>query len=145
MKIFFKLVSSAAILSILFIPNTAAQTPLTIAELKTYLNNSQILLTYRKGGALYGTNYAVKIHYCSTGHYGLYGRSQKQTVLDNKQNNNWQEFGSWKVVKYKGTVGVYTKTTNAQQNFVPVYRLANGSLTIGEGSSIVRQGRAVCN
>ncbi len=43
-----------------------------------------------------------------------------------------------------GNVGVYYRTTTDQENFVPVYRLSNGALSVGEGISIVNQGVAIC-
>jgi len=129
--------------SVLFTQNTTAQSIPTVAEVNGFINNSQLLVTYREGEVLYGTYYFIEIHYCPNG-YGLYGRTVKKTVLGNEQKTNWQEFGTWKVMEYSGKTGVYYKTTTGQKNFVPVYRLANGNFTTGESVTIVKQGSAIC-
>jgi len=131
--------------SFIFIQNTSAQSIPTVAEVNDFINNNHFLITYREGEVVYGTYYFIEIHYCSSGLYGLYGKSVKQTVMGNEQHNNWQEYGNWKVIDYNGTVGVYYKTATAQEKFVPVYRLPNGNLSIGEGVTIVKQGKAICN
>ncbi|HMU46930.1 MAG TPA: hypothetical protein PKC72_11205 [Chitinophagaceae bacterium] len=117
----------------------------TVAEVKTFLNSNHFLVTYREGEAVYGTYYFIDIHYCSSGLYGLLGKSVKQTVLGNEQRNSWEEYGNWNVIEYNGNVGVYYKPANAPERFYPVYRLPNGNLSTGEGISIVKQGKAICN
>ena len=129
---------------VLFTVNTNAQSKPSVAELNKFISNNQLLVTYREGEALYGTYYFIEIHYCPNG-YGLYGRTVKKTVLGNEQKSNWQEFGTWKVMEYNGNTGVYYKTTAGQENFVPVYRFANGNLSTGEGVTIIKQGPAICN
>jgi len=131
--------------SVLFTQTMNAQFNATVAEVNKLVNNNHLLITYRDGEVLYGTYYFIEVHYCPNGTYGLYGKTVKKTVLGNEQNSNWQEFGSWKAIEYNGKVGVYYKTTTAQEKFVPVFRLTDGSLSIGEGVSIVNQGKAICN
>jgi hypothetical protein len=131
-------------LSVIFTENTSAQSIPTVAEVNNLIDNNHFLITYRDGEVVYGTYYFIEIHYCSTGLYGLYGKSVKQTVMGNEQNNNWQEYGNWKVIEYNGNVGVYYKTTTAEEKFVPVYCLPNGNLSFGEGVSVVLQGKAIC-
>jgi hypothetical protein len=131
--------------SVLFIQNTSAQSIPTVAEVNKLINNNHFLVTYREGEVVYGTYYFIEVHYCSSGYYGLSGKSVKKTVLGNEQTNNWQEFGNWKVTTYNGNTGIYYKTTLGQEKFFPVYRLPNGSLSLGEGVSIVLQGKAICN
>jgi len=145
MKNFHLLMTLILTFSFIFIQNTSAQSIPTVAEVNDFINNNHFLITYREGEVVYGTYYFIEIHYCSSGLYGLYGKSVKQTVMGNEQHNNWQEYGNWKVIDYNGTVGVYYKTATAQEKFVPVYRLPNGNLSIGEGVSIVKQGKAICN
>ena len=129
----------------LFTQNINAQTIPTIAEVKNFLSNNHFLVTYKEGGAVYGTYYFVDIHYCASGMYALTGKSIKQTVMGNEQRNTWQEYGSWKVLEHNRQVGIYYQPANAQPKFFPMYRLGNGTLTSGEGVSIVRQGKAMCN
>ena len=123
----------------------SAQTIPTIAEVNSFINNGHFLITYREGEVVYGTYYFIEIHYCPSGQYGLYGKSIKRTVMGNEQHNNWQEYGNWKVIEYGENVGIYYKTTTAQEKFFPVYRLSNGDLSIGEGVTIVKKGKAICN
>ena len=139
-------ISMAALFSfsVLFTQNTNAQSVPTVDEVNSFVSNNQLLITYREGEVLYGTYYFIEIHYCPNG-YGLYGRTVKKTVLGNEQKSNWQEFGTWKVMEYNGNVGVYSKSTVGAENFTPVYRLADGSLTTGQGVTIVKQGPAICN
>ena len=145
MKNFHLLMTLILTFSFIFIQNTSAQSIPTVAEVNDFINNNHFLITYREGEVVYGTYYFIEIHYCSSGLYGLYGKSVKQTVMGNEQHNNWQEYGKWKVIDYNGNVGVYYITTTAQEKFVPVYRLPNGNLSIGAGVSIVKQGKAICN
>ncbi len=121
-----------------------AQSNATVEEVQNFFNNQNILITYREGEVIYGTYNFLEIHYCPSGQYGLYGNSVKKTVLGNEQRNNWQEFGNWKVISQNGLVGIYYNTTAGAQNFVPIYRFANGDFYIGEGISIVKQGTAIC-
>ena len=55
------------------------------------------------------------------------------------------EFGTWKVTKMNGLVGLYYEPLNEQPKFVPVYKLADGNFFIGEGITILKQGSAICN
>lgn len=121
-----------------------AQTVPSVEEVQYFFNNQNILITYREGEVIYGTYYFIEIHFCPGGQYGLYGNSVKQTVLGNEQRSNWQEFGTWKVMTQDGTVGMYYASTAGQQQFVPIFKLANGGLFIREGVTLVRQGQAIC-
>lgn len=145
MKKFHVLLAILLTSSFLFTQNITAQTTPTTAEVNSFLNGHHFLVTYREGEVIYGTYYFTEIHYCPSGHYMLYGRSTKKTVMGNDQNSNWQEAGNWKVINYNGNVGVYYKTTIGQEKFFAAYRLSNGKLSFGEGVSVVLQGKANCN
>ncbi len=145
MKYFLLLLFIIFTLSVSFTLNTNAQSIPTEAQVNKFINNNHFLVTYREGEVIYGTYFFIEIHYCASGYYGLYGKSVKKTVLGNEQRNNWQEFGSWKVTKYNGNVGLYYQPTTSQEKFFPLYRLPNGNLSLGEGISIVLQGKAICN
>lgn len=137
-------------LGLLFIIGTSfcmklhAQVNPSIDELHNYFNNQQLLLTYREGEVLYGTYYFIEVHYCPNGYYGLYGNTVKQTVLGNEQRSNWQEFGTWKIINQNDINGILYNTTNGDQQFYPLYKLANGDLFISEGITVVNQGLAIC-
>ncbi|NJO90959.1 MAG: hypothetical protein HC831_19850 [Chloroflexia bacterium] len=135
---------SMILLSGVFVQKAKAQTLPTVAEVKQFLNSKNLLISYREGGAVYGTYYFMDIHYCPSGNYWLKGKSVKQTVMGNEQHNNWQEYGTLKVVEYQGKVGVHYLNANGQQSFTPVYRQTNGRYFIGEGVSYTIQGAAVC-
>ena len=115
----------------------------SVDEVRNFFINQNILISYREGEVIYGTYYFMEIHYCPTGQYGLYGNTVKKTVLGNEQRSNWQEFGTWQVTSQSGQVGIYYATQTNQQ-FVPIYKLANGDFFVREGVSIVKQGPATC-
>jgi len=129
---------------LLFSTPAKAQTIPSVEEVQYFFNNQNIMITYREGEVLYGTYYFIEIHYCPGGQYGLYGSSVKQTVLGNEQRGNWQEFGAWQVTEQGGAVGIYYVTTEGAQQFVPIYKLADGDLFVREGVTIVKQGQAIC-
>jgi len=129
---------------LLYAPVINAQSIPSINEVKNFFNNQNILITYREGEVIYGTYYFMEIHYCPNGYYGLYGNTVKKTVLGNEQKSNWQEYGTWQVISQNGKVGIYYVTQTNQQ-FVPIYKLANGDFFVREGTSIVKQGPAICN
>ncbi len=124
-------------------PLKAQENP-PIEELHNFFNNQKLLITYREGEVVYGTYYFIEVHYCPNGYYGLYGNTIKRTVLGNEQKSNWQEYGQWKILNQGGLNGIHYAATNGNQQFYPLYKLANGELFISEGITIVNQGRAIC-
>lgn len=121
-----------------------AQVNPPIEELKDLFNNQKLLITYREGEVVYGTYYFIEIHYCPDGYYGLYGNTVKRTVMGNEQKSNWQEYGQWKILNEGGVNGVFYASNSGNQQFYPVYKLANGDLFLNEGVSIVNKGQAIC-
>jgi hypothetical protein len=57
---------AALLLSSPKIAPLAAQGP-PEAAVKDFFNGQQMLVTYREGGALYGTFYTLQVHFCRTG------------------------------------------------------------------------------
>ena len=108
------------------------------------LSGRRFLVSYREGGAAYGTHVSLEIHYCANGEYILFGRSQRQTVLDNWQVNNWQDAGRWNVVRVQGQTGVRAVSVSGKVDFVAVETLPGGRLWAGEGVSVQAQGPARC-
>lgn len=140
-----KIIGVLALTFCLFLPGSGnAQTVPSVEEVKTFFNNQNILVTYREGEVIYGTYYFIEVHFCPSGQYGLYGNTVKKTVLGNEQKSNWQEFGNWQVIERNGQVGMHYMATTGNQQFVPVYKLANGDFFVGEGITIVKQGAAIC-
>ena len=121
-----------------------AQSVPTVEEVRSFFSGNKILVSYRDGGPIYGTFYFLEIHFCPNG-YGLYGRSSKQTVMGNYQNNNWQEFGLWEVREQGGMVGMFYAPQSGNQLFVPIYKAVDGTLFINQETSMVNQGLAICN
>ena len=124
-------------------PIQAQENP-SVEELQKFFNNQQLLITYREGEVVYGTYYFIEIHYCPNGYYGLYGNTVKRTVMGNEQKSNWQEFGRWSIVNQEGLNGIFYAATNGNQQFYPVYKLANGDIFLREGITIVNRGQAIC-
>ena len=123
--------------------NFTGQSIPSVEEVEQFFSGNKIMISYREGGAVYGTFYVLEIHYCPNG-YGLYGQSSKQTVLGNYQNNSWQEFGTWKIIEQQGYVGVYYSPQNKQPLFVPIYKAADGTLFINDSTTMISQGQAIC-
>ncbi len=115
-----------------------------IAYVKQYFSGHRVYATYREGGPVYGTYFELDVHYCQSGQFFVYGKSTKQTVLDNQQINNWEEYGRWDIVRYQGQVGIWYASSNGNQDFLPTTVNRDGSVSVGNGVSIKRTGRAQC-
>jgi hypothetical protein len=115
-----------------------------VQRIKQYFNGQKIFMSYREGGALYGTYFFQEIHFCPSGQYKLFGQSRKQTVLDNEQINNWEEYGAWDVVSFQGQIVLRFHTTSDEQGSFPIRLLPGGQIWIGDGISIQQQGKAQC-
>lgn len=135
------LVSLALICSV---PALAAAQSSEAEQLDQFLRGNHLLVSYREGGAVYGTYYVLQIHYCTSGQYFLYGESSKQTVLGNYQKGNWQEAGTWAGTTRQGQLGVQYQPQGQVPDFVPVRMLPDGGIWVGEGVSVIPQGRAQC-
>jgi len=112
--------------------------------IKQYFNGHKVLISYREGGPLYGTDFLAEIHFCPSGQYISFGQSYKQTILDNVQENNWEEYGQWEVISFQGQATLQFLSTSGERNFLPIPLLPDGRVWIGDGVSIERQGRAQC-
>jgi hypothetical protein len=126
------------------VPAFAAAQSSEPERLDQFLRGNHLLVSYREGGAVYGTYYVLQIHYCSSGKYFLYGESSKQTVLGNYQQGNWQEAGTWAATAVQGQLGVRYQPQGQVPNFVPVRMLPNDGIWVGEGVSVIPQGPAQC-
>lgn len=121
-----------------------AQADPQLGAINRYLNGRRFLVTYREGGAAYGTHVFLDIDYCASGRFILTGKSRRQTVLDNWQMNNWDDAGRWDVVRFQGRTGVRWVSVSGKMDFVPVEVLQGGRLRAGEGVSVQPQGAARC-
>jgi len=124
--------------------NLNAQVNPSIEELHKFYNNQKLEVTWRQGGAVYGTYNFLEVHYCPNGYYGLYGNSVKKTVLGNEQRSNWKEFGTWKITSQNNVNGILYISTVGNQNFYPLYKNANGQIYYGN-MTIINRGLAICN
>ena len=115
-----------------------------VERIKGNLSGQKILITYREGGAVYGTYFFEEVHLCQSGNYMSFGQSRKRTILDNEQVNNWQNNGTWDVVPSQGQVLLRTRSASGKQESVPIRLLPDGRLWIDDRISIQRQGRAEC-
>ncbi len=78
-----KSVFSSWILTALLFSTFVAPVRAQEQAVKKTLAGQRLLLTYREGGALYGTYYFLDVHFCASGSYMTFGQSRKTTVLDN--------------------------------------------------------------
>lgn len=137
-------ISAMALLAFSFTGAALAQIGSQAQALRSYLGGQKLLVTYRQGGAVYGTYVSLQVHLCRSGNYMTFGQSRKQTVLGNEQVNNWRDEGRWDVGVYAGQLGVEYVSASGQSNFVPVRISPNGQILAGNGTSVVRQGTAMC-
>ena len=122
----------------------AAQGP-PEATIREFFNGQQMLVTYREGGALYGTFFTLQVHFCRSGRYITFGESRRQTVLDNQQVNRFTDEGTWEVTTVRGQMVLRYLSISGQPNMVAINVAPNGRVTLGDGSiTVVKQGVAQC-
>ncbi|MGI9324080.1 MAG: hypothetical protein ACR2PZ_02595 [Pseudomonadales bacterium] len=114
-----------------------------VQQLTQYLAGRHVLVSWRDGGAVYGTYTFLNTHYCPNGQYRIYANSHKQSVLGGENRQNWEVFGRWQVMHQGGQLGVYYQDNQGGTEFVPVQITANG-LYIREGVTFAPQGQAQC-
>ena len=137
-------VSTALLLSLLLAAPAVSQTGSNEQAVKGFFLGQRLLVTYREGGAQYGTFYTLQVHFCRSGRYMTAGQSRRHTVMDNEQISNFSDQGSWDITTFQGQLFLKYLSDSGQANALPVRVLPNGSLTVGEGVSLVRQGIAQC-
>jgi hypothetical protein len=121
-----------------------AQSDPQVNAIDRYLSGRRFLVSYREGGAVYGSHIFLDVHYCSNGQYILSGESRRQTVLDNWQVNRWEDSGRWAVLRVEGRVGVRAVSLSGRVDFVAADILPDGRLWVGDGVSVRPQGLAIC-
>jgi hypothetical protein len=115
-----------------------------VQALRQSLAGQKFLVTYRDGGAVYGTYNFLQVHLCRSGNYFIIGQSRKQTVMNNQQINNWRDQGVWDVVNIAGQVGVKYVSASGGVKFYPTRILPDGSIQAGNGITVIWKGTAQC-
>lgn len=130
----------------LFLPEerATAQVNEEAAALRDALRGQRLLVTYRDGGALYGTYYFLDVQFCDTGRYYTNAQSRKTTVMDNEQVNNWTERGTWSIVSLQNQLALRYILLNGRLNFVAARLLPGGRVWLGDGVSVQRRGATSC-
>ena len=125
---------------------TLAQDNSQTQSLKDYLAGQRFLVTYRKGGPVYGTYAFMTVHLCRSGNYMTFGQNRKQSVLDShgEQVQTWRDQGRWDVRTVAGQLGVQYVSSSGQATFYPVSVGFNGQISVAKGMSVVHQGPAQC-
>lgn len=121
-----------------------AQTDPDARSVRDFFAGQKLLVTWRDGGALYGTFFTLQVHLCRSGRYMTFGESRRQTVLDNQQVSNLDDRGSWDIATFQGQLVVKYLSDSGQANAVPVRVMPNGGIWVGEGVTVIRQGAAQC-
>jgi hypothetical protein len=116
----------------------------SVAAVEDFFNGQQMLVTYRDGGALYGTFFTLQVHFCRSGRYVTFGESRRQTVLDNEQVNRFTDEGTWEITTFRGQLVLQYVSISGQPNIVAVNVAPNGRVSLGDGITVVRQGLAQC-
>jgi len=134
----------AALLLLLLAAPASAQMDSSEQTVKDYFTGQRLLVTYREGGAQYGTVYFLQVHFCRSGRYMTLGQSRRHTILDNEQISNFSDQGSWDVATFQGRLVLKYLSDSGQANALPVRVLRNGGIAVGEGVSLVKEGVAQC-
>jgi hypothetical protein len=132
------------VLVVLSFATLLAQSDPQVTAIDRYLSGRRFLVSYREGGAVYGSHIFLDVHYCPNGQYTLAGESRRQTVLDNWQVNRWEDSGSWAVLRVEGRVGVRAVSRSGKVDFVAADILPDGRLWVGDGVSVSPKGPAIC-
>jgi hypothetical protein len=115
------------------------------AALRDFFNGQQMLVTYREGGALYGTFFTLEVHFCRSGRYVTFGESRRQTILDNEQVNRFSDEGTWEITTFRGQLVLKYVSVSGEPNVVAINVAPNGRVWLGDGITVVRQGPAQCS
>jgi hypothetical protein len=137
-------VGTALLLSGLFAAPAISQSGSSEPAVNGFFLGQRLLVTYREGGAQYGTFYTLQVHFCRSGRYMTAGQSRRHTVLDNEQISNFSDQGTWNITTFQGQLVLRYLSDSGQANALPVRVLPNGNISMGEGISLVKQGIAQC-
>lgn len=133
-------------LALFFLPTApaVAQADDRAMALTDALSGQRLFVTFRDGGALYGTYYFLDVQFCPTGRYVTSAQSRKTTILNNQQVNRWREIGTWSIIIYQDQPVLKYVSLNGRTNFAPARLLEGGRVWLGEGVSVQRTGTAAC-
>jgi hypothetical protein len=135
---------SSVFLSALLFTSFSTPAPAQEQAVKRALSGRRMLVTYRDGGALYGTYHLLDVHFCASGNYMAFGQNRKTTVLNNTQASSFNDRGRWDVASFNGRTVLRSQSTSGQSNVFPVALLPSGGIWLGEGVSVVPRGAAGC-
>ncbi len=121
-----------------------AQAQKDVEYVREYLKGHEFQITYREGGAQYGTFFFLDVHFCASGSYRSANQSRKQTVLGNEQVNSWNDSGTWDVSLVQGYPALRYASASGAQDIVPLQVQADGSVRPLSGAFMKRLGRAQC-
>ncbi|HYA97766.1 MAG TPA: hypothetical protein VEH49_06690 [Methylomirabilota bacterium] len=116
-----------------------------VKAVRAFFSGQNVLITYREGGALYGTYYFLRVQFCRSGNYTLVGESHHRTMLDNDQASSWQDRGKWNIETVAGQAGMRCVSVSGQSAFYPSKGVPQGDKWVVEGVTAIRQGPAQCN
>jgi hypothetical protein len=115
----------------------------SIAQLQQALTGRHVLISFRNGGAVYGTYTFLNTHYCASGRYVVYASTQKQSVLGGENTSSWEIHGTWQVTQQGGQTGVYYRDDQGGTEFLAMQLTPQG-VYLSEGVSFSPQGPAQC-
>jgi hypothetical protein len=112
--------TATVLLVSLFAARPATAQGRTEADVRQFFNGQRMLVTYREGGAVYGTFFTLDVQFCRTGRYVTVGESRKHTVLDNEQVNRFADEGTWEVTTIGAQMVLKYVSVSGQPNVVPI-------------------------
>ena len=112
---------------------------------RSLLSGRTMMVTYRDGGPIYGTNHQIYVSFCPSGSYFSQGGSSRTTILENQERRSFSDQGTWSVSELGTLVSVQYRSASGQVTSFLVHLLPNGRIWAGSGITVIPQGPAPCN
>jgi hypothetical protein len=114
-------------------------------SLTSYFSGYRFELTFREQGRpIYGTHTFAVVDFCPSGRYLTAGRNIRRTVLDNEQVTNWTDSGAWEVADIAGAPMLRYVSQSGDRNSVALLVGRDGRVSLANGATLNRIGRAAC-
>ena len=81
---------------------------------RSLLSGRTMMVTYRDGGPIYGTNHQIHVSFCPSGSYFSQGGSSRTTILENQERRSFSDQGTWSVSEIGNLVVVQSRSVSGQ-------------------------------
>jgi hypothetical protein len=141
----FRITLWAAMLAGLLLTAGKGKTEPAAPPLRSYFSGYRFELTYRdQSRPVYGSHTFAVVDFCPSGRYLTAGRDIRRTVLDNEQVTNWTDSGAWEVAEVAGAPALRYVSQSGDRNSVALRVGRDGRVSLANGATLNRVGRAGC-